>query len=270
MSLQSIEDFEKEIAAKRELLRKQHNMLRLLPTTGKTVTWIGEGGWEKDGNTRKPDVERTIDIAPHIIHSKFRDAEHFAYKAPDSVAGETGEHVSSKHRPEFVRKYFLAVLDAYAPFMQDIVALRGTYASYVPDSWDWQKSRDYQDAEEVARGRFEVKATLAKGFTNCELSFYVVLPEIGPAQISFDLMKYGYSSAAFETHKLMAQPHYTSNSERATVDQWSYPAKYDIGAEEMLRRSTDGSSHRPQGMTLEWLFATREDVLAMILPESAK
>lgn len=261
MTLKSLDQFDKEIAAKRARLEKEIALAHALPTVGKTVTWIGENGWEKDGNTRKPDVEHTIDLAPYIIHSPFRGAEHVAFRAPDSLAGDKGEHVSSKHRPDFVRRYLLALLDACEPHMIDTVAIQGRYCSNVPETFDWMADKDYKDACEVSRGLFELEtyyhAGPHRGCSGAKLLWYIRTDATGPCKISFDL------HGGFGTYKAFPRPCMTSDHPNAGPAFWTFPKPSDIGAVHLWRRASgedcySGGSRVPWGYTCQWLYATRD------------
>lgn len=252
--MNSLEEFDRKNAAARAKLERELKLAHQLPTGGVTVTWIGEDGWKSDGNTRKPDIERTIDVAPWIIHDSFRGAAHVAYKAPDSLAGGKGEHVSSKHRSEFVRKYLRAVLDTYAPYVIDTVAVKGAYASYMPETFDWESHKDYADGREVNRGLYEIEASQGNGYSSAKLSFYARTDATGPVQVSFDLHQ------DFQTHRMQARAHYDNDMHNAVPVRWSFPTLSDIGAVCVWKRSNgDRNRHgQPSGYTMEWLFDTRE------------
>jgi hypothetical protein len=257
MTLKSLEDFDKDNAAKRERLLKDHAIAHALPTNGKLVTWIGEGGWEKDGNTRKPDVARSIDVAPWIVHGPFRGAEHVAYKAPDSLYGDKGEHDSSKPRAEFVSRYFAAVLDAFEPFTVSTLAIKGRYASHLPETFDYRANKDYADAKELARGLYEVTVSSGAGYTSAKLAFFANVPDVGPLQVSFDVDRpYG---AGFQTHKLHAR---CSSDRHGIPRNWNFPSASEFKAVNMWKRANSDRNQYgvPSGYTLEWLFATREDM----------
>jgi hypothetical protein len=132
--MKSLEDFERETAEKRARLLKDLELAKSLPVP--VCEWIGEGGFEPDGNTRKPDEAKRMEIRPYIIHAPFRGAEHVAYKLPSY--GEAGEYQHSKHRPAFRDAFMGALLDAYAPSLIEVVALKGTYASMEHTRWDWK------------------------------------------------------------------------------------------------------------------------------------
>lgn len=257
--MKSLEEFDKENEAKRARLLKDHAVAHALPTTGVVVAWTGEGGWESDGNTRKPDVEKSVGISPWIIHSPFRGAEHVAYKAPDgSKFDGGGEHVSSPHRKEFVRKYFAALLDTYAPCMLDMLAVKDPkrYASHVPSSFDYKAHRDYTNANEIARGLYEITVSTGKGYSSASLAFYVNVDGVGPVKISFTLDR------DFPVWKLLPRAHYRGSYDNAEPDSWTFPPLSQTGAVNMWKRSNcDRNQYgQPSGWTLEHLFATRADM----------
>lgn len=256
MTLKSLEEFDKEIAAKRKRLEKDHAVAHALPTNGKILTWIGEGGFESDGNTRKPDVERTIEIVPHIVHSPFRGCEHVAFRAPYSTHGDGGEHVSSQHRTVFGRKYLRAVLDAFEPYLIDTVAVRGTYASYVPESFDWGNDKDYKDAIEVSRGLFEVEASMGTGqnhYTTARLSFYTRIESVGPVKVSFDLEGRG---SQFMTYKLMPTPRYKTREPRENSRPIAWNVPTGTGAVHLWRRADGGGEG--YSYSCLWLYDSRD------------
>lgn len=256
MALKSLEDFDKEIASKRARLEKDHALAHALPTVGKTITWMGENGWEPDGRTRKPDVERTIELVPWLIHAPFRGCEHVAFRAPDSLGGDKGEHVCSPHRAAFARKYLRAVLDAFEPHLIDTVAVRGgIYASLVPESFAWGEHKDYKDGHEMSRGLFEVQVTRAVGqyrYSSAALSFYTRTETTGPVRITFNLDTGGQLT----TYKLMPRPKYSSRnpSENARPIGWETPNYADTDAVFVFRRR-GGDEY---SYTCEWLYDSRE------------
>lgn len=252
--LTSLEEFDRRNAEERAQLERELALAHALPTVGRIVTWTGENGWESDGNTRKPDVERSIELAPWIVHGPFRGSRHVAFKAPDSLCGEKGEHVSSQHRKEFVRRYFAALLDTFEPYLVDTIAVKGTYASYVPETWDYEAHKDYADACEIARGLYGIEVSQH----SAKLVFNTAVPGIGPLKVSFELRD-GYSGA-FQTHKLNARPHYDSNRENATVARWTFLVAADVEAVHVwCRANVTRTSHGvPDGYTMEWLYDTRD------------
>jgi len=277
MTLKSLEEFDRDNAAQRARLEKEHAMVRQLPTHGKIIDWTGEGGWEKDGNTRKPPVQRSIDVVPCIVHSPFRGAEHMAYKAPDSLA--KGEHISSEYRAEFVRRYFMAVLEAYRPFRVDTLAIKGRYASMVRDGWDWENNEDHKDDTVLARGEFVVDVSVAVGehsYSTAELEFYAVVPELGPLMVSFALTDYGYGyhRSAFDCRKLYPWPQYEKSRghhrDDARIRSWTSAEVSAIrGAQHKFQRSGDGSGQTAKNWHVEWLFADEETLLAALAKEES-
>lgn len=247
----TLEQFEKEVAEKRERLLKDLALAKTLPTNGITVTWTGENGFEKDGNTRKPDAEKTVELTPHIIHSPFRGHEHVAFAVPDS------EYAYSPHRKTFATKYLTALLDACEPHIIDTIAVRGHYASLMPANYDYKANRDYSDAVEVARGRYELQASNGRGFSSVELSFYIHTPECGTVEISINLER------DFQRYNLLARAR-TDNLGIAL--DWSFPSLADVGAVHMFKRANaDRNEHGVcTGYTLEWLYDSREKMAAAI------
>lgn len=255
--MQTLEAFDREIAAKRARLEKDHAVAHALPTA--TIEWIGENGWDSKGAPRDP-VTRTLALEPWIIHSSFRGAEHVAYKAPDSVAGDRGEHVSSKYRKEFVHKYLRALLDTYSPFVIDTRAIKGRYTSFVPESFDYKVHKNYADAEELARGCFVVRVDVGSGYRNADLEFYVRIQNVGPAKISFGL------GDSFAYHSLRPVAAYDNVCTNAAVVRWHLPRTAELGAEyRFARPGADLNSHgQPSSYSLEWLFSSREIVESAI------
>lgn len=255
--MQTIEQFEAEIAKKRERLLKDIDLVKALPTQGQAVTWIGEGGFEQGGNTRKPDITRTVDLLPYIVHSPFRGHEHVAFQVPND---KTGEYQYSKHRKEFASKYLLALLDACEPYIIDTVAVRGTYASLMPSDYDYKANRDYKDAVEVSRGKFEVQISTGTGYTSASLVFYIHTQDAGTVQVSVSVDK------DFATYKLLPRAHYSGDHHNAVIASWSFPNLSDVGAVNVFKRSNvDRNSYgQPSGYTLEWLFDSREKMLVAI------
>lgn len=262
MTLKSLEQFEKETAAKRAELERHLALAHKLPTNGVMVTWTGEGGWEKDGNTRKPDIERSIELFPYIIHSPFRGAQHVAFKAPDTLTGEGGEHVSSQHRTAFVHRYLQTLLKACEPFMVETLAVRGTYASLVPETFNYKAHKDYSDAAELARGLYEVEVSEH----SAKVSWYINTSATGPMQISFDLW-----GGSFGCYRLHARGIRSSDYERSTVARWEFPSCDEVGAVHVFKRAnTTRTTHGvPDGYTMEWLFDSTDAMLTAIgvLPE---
>lgn len=162
--MKTIEQFEVEVAAKRARLEKDLALIKVLPTVGKTVTWTGENGWDEKGQLNPP-IEKTIEVCPRLVHSPFRGAEHVAYRVPDSIAGDQGENLSSKYRVEFARRYWRALLDTYEPYLIDIVAIKGRYASLVPESYDWKKTRTTPTRKKSHGGDLSLRCPAILGST---------------------------------------------------------------------------------------------------------
>lgn len=261
MSIKSLEQFEQETEAKRQRLLKDIELVAKLPTTGKVVNWTGEGGFEQDGNTRKPDVEKSLELLPSLVHSPFRGHEHVAFSFPDGYQ-EPGEYQYSKHRKEFVRGYLLAILDACEPYMVETVAVRGTYASLMPADFDYKSHRDYKDATEVSRGLFELESSQGEGYTSLKLSFYFHTEEAGTVEVSINLDKEAHS------YKLVARGHRAGygDNRNAQIESWSFPSLADTGAVNLFKRAnaTRTCHGVPTGYTLEWLFDSREKMLAIL------
>ena len=241
--MKSLAQFEAEVNAERAKLTAKLDLVKLLPKA--VLRWIGEGGFAPDGNTRLPDVGRSIEIIPWIVHDKFRGSEHVTYNVPDSYQG--GEHLSSVHRQKFERDYIKAVLDVYEPYMQDVIAIKGRYASYVPESWDWENDRDYKDAAAIARGLFEVGMTVGAGYTNSDLTFYAMIGDKS-VKVSIKVPFVG---------KLAPSPR---RNQSAAITNWVFPETSKVEAENVFKRaSVDRNSHgQPSGYELEWLFSSRE------------
>ena len=251
--IESLEQFDKAMEQKRAKLARNISNAKLLPTAGQRITWIGENGWDNEGKPRDP-VSKSIEIVPWIMHDStaYNAAEHVAYNFGD------GEHVSSKYRADYCRKYLTALLDACEPVMLETVATRGTYASYFPSTFDYAANRNYKDAIETARGLYEVDITVGvghNGFSSAALSFYVSQPV--PYKVSIDLSRESFP------HKLAPRPRYTTGRSEAfgrdvAPATWDMPDK--AGASEVFkRRGPDGYSY-----TIQYLFATRALLIAAL------
>jgi hypothetical protein len=237
MIIKSMEELEREQTKQREELMKHLAIVQQLPTNGMRVYW-------------ESTVEmRSIELLPWIIHSPFRGAEHVTYKIPCSYDkdGEENYH----YRKNMARAYITALVDAYKPVMIDTLAIKGQYASYVPETFDYKASRDYKDAVIVAKGEYVLIASRYIGehsYAQLELEFYVQLPNIGPTKIKLDMSDYN------PPYQLMPIPvgirTYGENGPVSSVDRWDVP---NDGAARTIHRwlRTDGNSRSKR---IEWLF----------------
>lgn len=239
MTIQTLEEFDQEQTKKRARLVADLALVATLPTHGVTVNWTGEGGFEEYGNTRKTDVARSIALQPFLIHQGIHGARWVSFRFPDSLS--SGEHVSSAHRGEFVRRYLSALLDACEQII-DTVAIRGTYASYVPATFDYTSDSDHKDAKEAHRGRYVIIAETGDRYSAAELQWYIDTAKTGPVRIDIDLN-------GFPTYKLSPN---ISMDNFGRVKSVNFPTTDKVGAAALIKRSSDGH-HRA-----EWLFGSRE------------
>lgn len=267
-TIKSLEELDREHAAKRARLERDHALASALPTGATVVEWTGEAGWDHEG-TSLPPVAKSVPLFPYIIHSRtaYKEAEHVAFKAPDGGTGDLhSEHVSSKYRrPEFTRKYLRALLDACAPCMIETVAVRcneqarSKYSGFFAADFDYKANTegDYEHADETARGLFVIEVsrhTGQHGYSTAELSFHISQPE--RCKVSFDL-----SRDSWPTHGLAPVPRYTSFDSNAGVADWSFPSPREVGAVEMFKRASADRydrSQAPYGYTLQYLIPDRE------------
>jgi hypothetical protein len=256
--MQTLEQFERDIAAKRERLLRDLAIVERLPTTGRTFTWTGDGGYESDGMTKKPPAEKSLQLVPWIIHAPFRGCEHVAYRVPLDAERTYGEY----HR-RMSEGYLRAVCDSFvAKSVIDILALKGTYHSYVPETFDWAASRDYKDAEEVNRGQCVVRVNTgvgAHGFTSTRLEFYVHIEGIGPCEIALEMPT---------AHLLVPRPvvERYSHGAPSTVARWDLPPSAGLSLHQWRRGSGE---HRKLSFGVEYLFETVDSALDACLPAQA-
>lgn len=245
----AMEQLEREFAAKRAKLERELALAAKLPTNGRSIHWIGENGWDEKGAPRNP-IGKECELLPWIFHSPtaYETAQHVAYKAPDSHpwTNGTGEHTSSKFRADFVKQYIRAVLNAYAPFEVDIIAVKGRYSSHFPAGFEYSQHRDYADAKELARGRCKVTVTTSIRFTSTDLEIYADVPDAGPVKVSI--------SNPPQSHALSARPrgvHSYRNGPVYRVDSWIAPEK-PAGCVNVFSRGSGDYSNTSR--TLEYLF----------------
>lgn len=181
--MRSLEELEKRHTEERARLIRDMELASTLPTNGKTITWMGEDGWDKEGKL-KPLVEKSCQLFPYIIHDNtaYNTARHVAYKTADSHDKENkGESTSSSVRNAFVKQYILAVVEAFKPYLIQITAVKGpSYSGHFPERFDFTKLRSYENAKERGHGDCEVYITRAVGqhsFCSGKLSFYALLSE---------------------------------------------------------------------------------------------
>lgn len=261
----SLEEFDRETAAKRAELERQLELVKALPTTGRRVTWVGENGWDENGQAREP-IEKSIELVPWIVHGRFRGADHIVFRPPAGGAGtgsgEGGEHVSSPYRGEFARRYLAVIVEALEGYVIPTVAIRSAhYASYVWDGYDYRADRDYADARETARGGAVVRVqnhTGEHGFTSAKLEFYIIQFAQPRAHVTKVDVELGSHSGLPFPYRLMPQARRSSDHRLAEVASWVIPGKDQVGAVEMFRRSSaDRNSHGcARGYTVEYLFPT--------------
>jgi len=271
--IKSLEELDREHTAKRARLERDHKLAATLPTLGTMVEWTGENGWDNKGASLPP-VAKSVQLFPYLIHSRtaYKEAEHVAFRAPDgNTADPHSEHVSSKHRPEFTRKYLRALLDACAPHMLETVAVRcnaqarSKYAGFFAADFDYKAKTggSYEHADETARGLFVLEIsrhTGEHGYSTAELEFYVSQPE--RCKVSFDLSRDGWP-----THRLAPVPRYTSDAHNAGVASWSFHQPGEVGAVELFKRASADSysgGNAPRGYTVQYLIPDRETLDALL------
>ena len=264
MTIQSLEQFDKEAAAKRAELERVLNAAAGLPTVGRFVEWTGENGWDEKGAPREPIAKRQ-ELQPWILHGAcaYKEAEHVAFHFGDGgTFDKGGEPTGSKFRGDYVRAYLRGLLDACEPFMLDVIAWRGTYASYLNETFDpteaLRTARDWKDAKAIARGRYLLSVdthTGEHGYSRAELEFYISRPV--PYKVSIDL------SQALYPWKLAARPRYATSygAERnACPDSWDFP-HVPTAANVFKRASAGGYGRGARGYRLDYLFEKVEYVL---------
>ena len=266
--MNALELLEQEYLQKRSKLEKQLIISNLLPTNNKTIAWMGEDGWDSQGNA-KPPVEKTCPILPYLFHDPtvYAKAVHIAYKAPDDFkwTNGKGESSSSKFRTEFVNKYVLAVVDIYRAYMIQIVAVKGSkYSGTFPTKFDFTTVREYEDAKEIAYGDAEIYTTAGMGehsFISGTFSFYVEIKGIGTMKV--DVEAPGMSRLAPVAHGISR---YGEQGPVSSVQSWSAP--------KLPRRTTHistygGGDTGNRSKSMRYLFDTVDDALVClgVLPE---
>jgi len=257
--METIEEFDRKNAAKRAKLERDLTNARLLPTFGKRISWIGENGWDEKGQPREP-ISKSVELVPWIMHDStaYKAAEHVAFSFGDS------EHVSSKYRGDYCRKYLAALLDASEESMLDTVAVKGHYAGYFPETFDYQANRNYSDAVEVSRGLYVVKVGSATGshsYNSASLEWYISQPV--PYKVSIDLGRDLFP------YKLAPRPRFTTSRTQAfgrdiAPQSWGVPPEGGDAVHRFKRLGTDRLS-----CDVEYLFDCRETMESLILPASA-
>jgi len=241
--VKTIQDLERELEQKRAKLLQDIALAKLLPTTGRTFTWLGDGGYV--GNDKQPDKEKSVPLDPWLFYDSFRGAQHVGYRAPDEYPNY-GD-LASRMRRDYVR----AVHDAFAPYLVDINALKGTYATHTRANWDWQAHRDYSDAHIVATGRVVLTVNASVEHSgSASLKFYAAVPDAGTVEVSLDMP---------ESHKLSPRPHGCKRccDEIRAVDTWQLPP--NKAANTWKRGSGD---HRKLNCTVEYLYSSLGALLA--------
>ena len=254
--METIEEFDRKNAAKRGKLERDLTNARLLPTFSKRISWVGENGWDEKGQPKEP-IAKSVELVPWIMHDST------AYKAAEHVAFAFGgsEHVSSKYRPDYCRKYLAALFDACEESMLDTVAVKGHYAGYFPETFDYLANKNYSDAQEVSRGLYVVKLDSSvgnHGYSSASVEWYISQPV--PYKVSIDLGRDLYP------HKLAPRARYaTSCSQafgRAIAPQgWDIPAEGGDAVHRFKRTGQDRFS-----CAVEYLFDCRETMESLILP----
>lgn len=263
MSADPLEMLRKKHAAEIEKLREDMELAKALPTNGKVVEWTGENGWDEKGVEREP-VKKQVSLSPYIFHgpTAYKHSKHVQFKAPDSAPwlNGTGEHVSSKFRREFVRLYEDAVVAAFEPYLEEIVAVKGRYHGHFPDSFEWMDLRDYRDAEVKGAGLCVVRITAGYGegsFTSYELMMqaYLAAP-IGRVQVTLSLDGVGSRLAP-----VPQQVRRESASGKITfVEKWCSPS-LPVGSGVVdVARYRQGDT----GMTHVYLFDSPELALEVV------
>lgn len=263
MNIKSLEEFDRETAAKRAELARALDLTSGLPTVGKFVEWIGENGWDEKGAPREPIAKRQ-ELKPHILHGPcaYKEAEHVAFSFGDGGKHDGGgEPTGSEYRSAYVRAYLTALLDACEPFMLDVVAWRGQYAGYFHEGFDPSESKrlrpgDYDKA--IARGRYLLDVDTHTGehsYQSASLEFYISRPV--PYKVSIDLAR-----GSLYPWKLAAQPRYATQrgryAENVRPDSWSFP-HVPTAANVFKRASADGGyGSGARGYRLDYLFEKRE------------
>src|SRR6185295_1823296 len=110
----TLAEFDAAQAAARAEFLKTANFAALLPTAGVSIAWIGENGYEADGNTRKPPIQKTMEVAPKAIHrTLLYGSRMIQYGIPNSYGTGMDEPTHDyAYRREFARKYLTAIVDA--------------------------------------------------------------------------------------------------------------------------------------------------------------
>ena len=238
--MKTLAEFDADMAAQRaEFLHKQE-LVRLLPTT-------------------------LASIAPYIVHGKtaYKYADHIAYRMP-SLAWNV-EIAGDRSAVDRIRKldYFRALLDACAPYVQEIQAVKSaSFLSFFPAKFDWETLRDYRESEATASGEYLITHS---DYRSAELYFYIQGDTFPLTRISIDV-----SSIAPEARKLSARGRYVNdkfgNGTRVPAS-WTFPNLFDVwGAQYCAKRaSADRNSYGvPSSYTMEWLIADRACMLAAL------
>jgi hypothetical protein len=255
--MQSIEQFETEVATKRARLERDLALAKVLPTAGRSIDWVGVGEWEE--SERKKGVSKTLQILPYIVHAPFRGAEHVAFKVPAESEGGESPHYGSdaKAYETFRQLYFADIIAACKDHLLPIVALEGRYKSHQRAGWDYKTNRDYADAKEVAHGLFALNLSRGVGkygFGRNELEFFIST-SLGPVKISMEVT----APKNVDAHPQNCR--YEGRDERiASVGSWFATPATTCGAVHLLRYGSGDA--RKLSFDARYLFAGLPELCA--------
>jgi hypothetical protein len=256
--MKTLAQFDAAQAAARLLFLQTCAFADVLPTAGVSIAWIGENGYEADGNTPKPPIEKTMAIEPSSIYDRVLDGcRHISYAIPNSFGQGKDEPTHDRvYRRDFARKYLLAILNAYEPFMVDTVAIRGQYHSLVSELFDFDSDKDHKGSKVVSRGRYAFNATTGSGFSSLELEFHAKIADGTLVEVTIKL------EPDFSAWRLMPHGRGTEHG----IKTWE-PVNYmHVGAVHNINRPGAGKNGYgiPDSYRQEWLFADRAKVEEMI------
>lgn len=217
---------------------KEQALAVQLPTFGKSITWNGEHG------------EHTFEIAPWLFHGAFMGAEHVAYKVPDIHAVRPYESNYGDAYKRLQRDYVRALVECYRNSLGEWTAVKGTYASMVPQCFDWPNHRDYENAQPFADGAALISVDIGSGYTSAKLEFLSMEPQ--PVRITIDV-PVPYAIA----------PHIGAavrdrDGEIRRVERWDLPPMPDGGVH---RFSYGGGDYKNLSRHVVYLFADIDSAL---------